>query len=203
MVKLDVEKTIHGLSCVIRDQCFWLGMGRCCPAVGSPCMGIERRWNEGWRVSSDDRSPWQPTAPPHHPVHPPWLQSEFASGTASWQNGLRGRTTEVPWISVDKCGGTETGFETRERTVTPANLCLMIIAYPRSVEIPMEFSLPRSLKISKPRRIGEFPSRWLMAEKSTWKIQIIRKSALYIINNYNYYHVCVTKLFSLQKKKRL
>lgn len=43
MVKPDAEKTIHGLSYVIRDQCFWLGMGRCCPAAGSPCMGIERR----------------------------------------------------------------------------------------------------------------------------------------------------------------
>lgn len=42
----------------------------------------------------------------------------------------------------------------------------------------MKFSLPRSLKISKLRQIGESPSRWLMAEESTWKIQIIRESAL-------------------------
>lgn len=41
-------KTIHELSRVIRDQCFWLGMGRCCPAAGSPCTGVERRWNVVW-----------------------------------------------------------------------------------------------------------------------------------------------------------
>lgn len=56
-------KTIHGLSRVIRDQCFWLGMGRCCPAAGSPCTGreggrVERGWKRGMRVSSDDGSPW-------------------------------------------------------------------------------------------------------------------------------------------------
>lgn len=69
---------------------------------------------------------------------------------AEWAEGGRkgGRRWRHPEFRWDKCGGTETGLETRERTVTPAqNLCLMIIAYPRirvSEGSPMEFSLPRA-----------------------------------------------------------
>lgn len=101
---------------------------------------------------------------------------------AEWEE--REDDGEAPWISVDKCGGTETGLETRERTVTPTNLCLMIIAYPQSVEIPMEFSLPRSLKISKPRRIEESPSQWLIWRKSLLGRSKLFAKALYNINNY-------------------
>lgn len=104
-------------------------------------------------MSSDDRSPWQPTAPPHHPVHLPHgcsssLRAELHPGRMGRGRRKGGRRWRHPEFRWDKCGGTETGLETRERTVTPAqNLCLMIIAYPRirvSEGSPMEFSLPRA-----------------------------------------------------------
>jgi len=112
---------------------------------------------------------------------------------AEWEE--REDDGEAPWISVDKCRGTETGFETRERTVTPVNLCLMIIAYPQPVEIPMEFSLPRSLKISKPHRIEESPSRWLIWWKSFYLIDPNYSQKLCTILITIYYRVCYEIFF--------